>query len=94
MHVRYARVGLATRTRRGNRSLTTRPLVAQVATYAVDAYPDEMPSQHVMHQGVPAGRGVRDLHPERAHQLLVHEKMRLVPETLPKPYTVPGTRPA
>ena len=76
----------------GQSVLTTRPLVAKMATYAIDAYPDELPSQHVMHQDVPAGEACAIYTQSVRTNFWSTEKVRLVPETLPAPYTVPQVR--
>lgn len=68
---------------------TTRPLVGQVATFAVDAYPDDMPSQHVMHQGVPPGETCSIYTQDLRSTFWSREQIRMVPEKLPAPYLVP-----
>ena len=74
----------------GGQSLTTRPLVGQVDRYAVDAFPDFMPNQHVMHQGVPPGEACAIYTQSVRTSFWCVEKMRMVdPAALPKPYTVP-----
>ena len=73
----------------GQSVLTTRPLVAQVASYAIDAFPDELPSQHVMHQGVDPGESCAIYTQSVRTNFWSTEKVRLVPETLPAAYAVP-----
>ena len=73
----------------GQSVLTTRPLVAQMATYAVDAFPDELPSQHVMHQGVEPGEACAIYTQSTRTNFWSTEKVRLVPENLPAAYSVP-----
>lgn len=68
---------------------TTRALVGNVATFAVDPYPDELPSQHVMHQGVQPGESCAIYTQSIRTNFWYTEQVRLIPETLPKPYTVP-----
>jgi len=74
---------------RGQSVLTTRPLVAKVATYEIDAFPDELPSQHVMHQGVEPGESCAIYTQSTRTNFWSTEKVRLVPETLPQAYAVP-----
>jgi hypothetical protein len=68
---------------------TTRPLVASTAAYAVDAYPDQMPDQLVQHAGSPAGETYAFYSQNIRTGLWHEERIRLVPEALPKPYLVP-----
>jgi hypothetical protein len=73
----------------GSDVATVRPLVGQVASFAVDAFPDELPSQHVMHQGVPAGESCAIYTQSVRTSFWCREQVRLVPDALPKPYAVP-----
>jgi len=72
----------------GTTVATTRGLVSQVATYALDGFPDELPSQHVMHQGVPAGQACAIYTQSTRTNFWCTEQVRLIPETLPAPYLV------
>lgn len=67
---------------------TTRPLVPSVATFAVDAYPDTLPSQHAMLQGVDAGEACAIYTQDTRTSFWAAEKVRLVPDSLPAPYLV------
>lgn len=68
---------------------TTRPLVGEVATFAVDPFPDDLPSQHVMHQGKPPGESCAIYTQSVRTNFWCKEQVRLIPKTLPAPYTVP-----
>ncbi len=68
---------------------TTRALLADVARFDIDPFPDDMPNQHVMHSGVDAGETCALYTQQVGTSYWAREKMRLVPDTLPKPYVVP-----
>ena len=67
---------------------TTRPLLENVARFNVDAYPDDMPSQHVMHGGVPEGESCVIYTQSVTTSFWAREKVRLVQE-VPDLYSVP-----
>ena len=67
---------------------TLRSLVGEVGSFAVDAYPDQMPSQFVHHQGAAAGEGCALYTQSVTTTYWAEERIRLVPEKLPKPYSV------
>ena len=72
-----------------NRTLTTRGLFGAVASFDVDAYPDEMPNEHVMHSGIPAPEACAIYTQQVGTTYWARERVRLLPGPATVPYTIP-----
>ncbi len=67
---------------------TTRALLANVASYNIDPFPDAFPDQHVMHSGVSPGEMCAFYRQNVEGTYCAKEQVRIVPEILPAPYKV------
>lgn len=68
---------------------TTRPLFADAGRFQVDAFPDEYPSQHVMHMQAAAGERCSIYTQDVRTTYWCRERVRLEVAPTVKPYSVP-----
>jgi Putative Ig domain len=67
---------------------TSRALIANVASYNLDAFPDDTPNQHAMLSGVAPGEMCAFYKQNVAGTYWAKEQVRIVAEKLPAPYKV------